>query len=299
MVPPIERGAKVLVTGLGGFTGRYVGAALSRRGLTAIDPQIEDERFDLTDPKSVRRAVAAIDADYVIHLAAISFVAHGDPIDFYRVNTIGTINLLEAIAAAGRPRKIVIASSANVYGNARQGKIDEDVEPQPVNHYGCSKLAMEKLVAQWFKSLPIILTRPFNYTGVAQPEHFLIPKIVSHFARRAYRIELGNLDVVRDFGDVRMVAEAYAELIGSVAESATVNICSGIGYSLDWVLRTCEELSGHSLEVAVNPAFVRSDEVKSLIGSNDRLTSIIGPVRFAGLRETLSWMLDTKQEPDA
>ena len=171
----------VLVTGASGFTGPYVIDALRSRGYRVVGlgsgPSHADETVacDLTEPTAVRQAVAQIRPDRVIHLAALSFVGHDDAKAFYDVNLFGTLNLLDALAALDAvPEKIIIASSANVYGANAQAVIDESVCPAPVNHYACSKLAMEHMVATWFDRLPLILARPFNYTGVGQAEHFLI-----------------------------------------------------------------------------------------------------------------------------
>jgi nucleoside-diphosphate-sugar epimerase len=143
----------------------------------------------------------------------------------------------------------------------------------------------------WRDRLPITVVRPFNYTGVGQSEAFLLPKIVAHFKRGDSVIELGNLDVWRDFGDVRSVAEAYRRLIQVGAAGVTVNVCSGRVHSLREVISMIEELAGRSIELRVNPAFVRANEVRTLQGSADRLRSIIGEWKNPPLRETLAWMM--------
>src|SRR4051794_18523595 len=149
--------------------------------------------LDITSADNCRTVMEAVRPDYLVHLAAISFVQHADAEAFYRVNVIGTLNLLQAISYARLwLRRVLVASSANVYGNATAGTISESQPPQPVNHYAVSKIAMEYLVRTWCDRLPIVLTRPFNYTGVGQEPHFLVPKIVSHFKRREPVIELGN-----------------------------------------------------------------------------------------------------------
>ncbi len=287
---------RVLITGQTGFTGRYVAESLRAIGLQPVGASEANPRFDLANPDEIASTISAVQPDYVIHLAAISFVAHADQVGFYQVNTVGTGHLLEALSAlAQKPRKVILASSANIYGNVREGKIDESVEPQPANHYGCSKLSMEKIAAQYFDRLPVLITRPFNYTGVGQAPNFLIPKIVRHFAQRAPEIELGNLDVVRDFSDVRMVAEAYARLLLSDAHSAVVNICSGEGHSLRWILNACGKLTDHTPSVVVNPAFVRKDEVRVLIGSDAKLRSLVPLHAPFPLEETLQWMLASQR----
>jgi GDP-6-deoxy-D-talose 4-dehydrogenase len=282
---------RVLVTGLSGFTGRYVAASLLARGYEVVDPAAFGP-FDLGSAESVDACVNAARADYVVHLAAISFVGHGEASDFYRVNCCGTVNLLEALHRSPTPlRKVVIASSANVYGNAAVSPITEATAPQPVNHYGCSKLAMEMMVRQWFPRLPIVVTRPFNYTGRGQASQFLVPKIVSHFARRAPEIELGNLDVSRDFSDVRDFADLYAALLDAPITGEIINLCSGQAYSLQWIITTCAKITGHSLEIKVNPAFVRTDELKVLVGSNAQLMALLGSRKTISFHETLRGML--------
>jgi len=296
VVSPSEAARRVLVTGCSGFTGRYVVEALVEAGHTVIDAEGAGSRFDLTQPTTVSAAIRAARPDYVIHLAAVSFVGHGDAAAFYAVNTVGTANLLEAILAEGiEPRRVVVASSANVYGNADAEPILESTPLAPVNHYAASKLAMEHIARSYSDRLPIVLTRPFNYTGVGQAESFLVPKLVAHFAERRSFVELGNLDVVRDFSDVRAVAQAYLRLLGAeeVPEAIT-NLCSGVGRSLRWVLQQLRELSGHDLEVRVNPAFVRASEVHRLVGSRSRMEAALGSLPFQDFRATLAWMLEER-----
>lgn len=221
-----------------------------------------------------------------------SFVGHGVADAFYQVNLLGTRNLLEAIAESGKvPECVLLASSANVYGNTSSGMLNEDALPMPANDYAVSKLAMEHMARLWSSKLPIVVTRPFNYTGVGQADNFLLPKIVSHFRRKAEVIELGNLDVWRDFSDVRSLVAAYRGLVEAKPTGQTVNVSSGVTHSLREVIQLCEAISGHSIRVEVNPAFVRASEVKTLCGDNSRLKSLVADWQTPPLRETLEWML--------
>ncbi len=289
---------RALVTGINGFTGRYMAAELQAKGYEVIgtgsQPSTAPDyhQVDLADGPGLRALLAELQPDVVVHLAAIAFVGHGAADAFYQVNLIGTRNLLEAIAACGKtPECVLIASSANVYGNVSEGMLDEHTPPAPANDYAVSKLAMEYMAKLWCDRLPIVITRPFNYTGVGQAENFLLPKIVSHFQRKAPAIELGNLDVWRDFSDVRAVVRAYRGLIEARAVGQTVNVSSGITHSLREVIAKCSAITGHTLDVQVNPAFVRANEVKTLCGDNARLRALVPGWETPALDETLGWML--------
>ncbi len=294
---------KVLVTGATGFTGRYIAQELERCGYevhglartVAPLPGYHSLHFgDLDRVDGLLRTLDAVQPHYVVHLAAIAFVAHGDVDEIYRVNVLGTRRLLDVLCqAVSKPEAVLLASSANVYGNSVAGVLDENTPPAPANDYAVSKLAMEYVARLYADRLPLIMTRPFNYTGVGQSESFLIPKIVNHVRRRAPLIELGNLDVARDFSDVRNVVQLYRRLLEApAAVGQTFNVCSGQAWSLNDVLAMVREISGHHFEVRVNPAFVRQNEVKTLLGSRAKLNAVVGEVPEITLRDTLCWMLE-------
>lgn len=277
----------VLVTGLNGFTGRYVQKALEARG-----HRVTGLKGDLIDAAAVASEVAQIQPDAVVHLAAIAFVNHGDADAFYQVNVIGTRHLLEALVNhAPNVRSILLASSANVYGNQTDGALSEDTPPNPANDYAVSKWAMEKMASLYFDRLPIFIVRPFNYTGVGQSENFLIPKIVSHFRQKKAEIELGNLDVWREFGDVRSVANIYCQLLELAPRGETLNVGTGHSHSLLEIISLCELVSKHKIIINVNPRLVRANEVKILKSKTARLNKlIINKATSFNLEDTLSWM---------
>jgi GDP-6-deoxy-D-talose 4-dehydrogenase len=298
--------SRVLITGADGFTGRYLAEHLAAQGhevhglshrtpsVGAVLPEgvVSWHVADLLNGDDMHRVVADVQPERVAHLAAIAFVAHGDVEGIYRTNIMGTRHLLAALAAAAEPPEaVLLASSANVYGNANSGVIDEDVMPAPANDYAVSKLAMEYMATTFAERLPITVVRPFNYTGVGQTLNFLLPKIVDHFRRRAPVLELGNLDVERDFSDVRTVVDCYSRLLARTGGGGPFNVCSGVGYALRDVLTTAQKLTGFMPEVRVNPAFVRANEVMKLVGSRASLEAAIGPVQGPSLKETLQWML--------
>ncbi|MFN3789099.1 MAG: GDP-mannose 4,6-dehydratase [Massilia sp.] len=291
-------GRRALITGLRGFTGHYMAQELTAAGYRVYGTVMPGEELgpdihpvDLCDRQAVARMVDEVAPDVVAHLAGIAFVAHSDVELMYRVNVVGTRNLLEALAAGKhRPTSVLLASSANIYGNASVPVIDENVAPSPANDYAVSKLAMEYMARLWMDKLPITIARPFNYTGIGQAENFLLPKIVSHFRRNEKRIELGNLAIARDFSDVRMVARAYRRLLAVAPAGEAFNVCSGSSHSLANLIDMMSEIAGYHIDVHVNPAFVRANDVLTLSGSNSKLTAVIGQLDPTPLSETLRWM---------
>lgn len=287
----------VLITGINGFTGPYLAEELRSAGFTVMGLGHEASGgifcCDLLDRTRLVEVVEKIKPELVVHLAGKAFVGQGDVDSIYRTNVVGTHNLLEAVEKCGcKPRSVLLASSANIYGNATVEPIDEATSAAPSNDYAVSKLAMECMARLWFDKLPITLVRPFNYTGVGQSLNYLLPKIVNHFKRRAPVLELGNLDVVRDFSDVRSVVKQYRLLLEAGISGEVFNICSGQGHSLLEVVQIMRELTGHGSEIRVNPAFVRAHEVHRLIGSRGKLDAAIGAISNIPLRDTLQWMLD-------
>lgn len=291
---------RALVTGLRGFTGHYLSQELQAAGYEVFGTAYGEEPLgqgvfavDLCNREELRKIVELVRPQVVAHLAAVSFVGHGDVDAIYRSNIVGTRNLLEALAGLPeKPRSVLLASSANIYGNAPVELINESVLPAPANDYAVSKLAMEYMARLWMDVLPIVIARPFNYTGVGQSPNFLLPKIVGHFKRCDRLIELGNLDVERDFSDVRMVAKAYAALLSNDFSGEVFNICSGTTYALKDILAMMEEIAGYKIEVKVNPAFVRPNEVKRLQGDGSKLNVAVPHLNMLPMEKTLRWMYD-------
>ncbi|MDP2804653.1 MAG: GDP-mannose 4,6-dehydratase [Gallionellaceae bacterium] len=281
---------KLLLTGAAGFTGQHFTAAAKKAGY-----EVKPLLADLTDAKAVAIDVAESAPDYVVHLAAISAVTHADEEAFYRVNLFGTQNLLRALAALPvTPKRILLASSSNIYGNVTLSPIDESICPAPVNHYAISKLAMERLAVMFSDRMAIVTVRPFNYTGVGHDDRFVIPKLIDHFNRRARTIELGNLEVEREFNDVRTVCEAYLRLLQYGEAGHVYNVCSGRPVSLNMVINTLKRISGHEIEININRDFIRANEVHRLCGNPAKLEARIGKLQHPTLEETLRWMLVSK-----
>lgn len=297
--------ARVVITGASGFTGRYLAPLLSIRGyeVHGLNHDISDglvaglafmHACDLTDKDRLNAVIRHIEPDHVIHLAAIANVAHADVDSMYITNILGTRNLLESCAALPIPlRSLLMVSSANIYGNKREGALDENTPIMPANDYGVTKASAELLVPLYADRVPTIIVRPFNYTGVGQSDSFLIPKIVRHVRQRASRISLGNIDVARDFSDVRAVVDAYVRLIEAPAAIGRVfNVCSGRAITLHEIIESASAIAGHEIAIEIDSALVRQNEIKLLKGRPDRIEAIIGPIGNPFFEDTLRWMLE-------
>lgn len=276
----------ILVTGASGFTGRALCAALHAQGHTvyglsqrmpAATPW-QAYACDLRHSASIDELLQQLRPRAVVHLAARSFVDDSDYLGFYDHNVVASSHLFEAARRHGVQR-VIAASSANVYGvpATHDLPLSESAPLQPVNHYGASKLAMEHIARTYADDFALTITRPFNYTGLGQAAYFLIPKLAAHFAQRKPTINLGNLDVARDYTSIADVVHAYQLLLDcDAAAGRTVNICSGQVYSLQQLLDLFTQLSGHQLHVHSQSQFVRRHDIAVLSGDYTLLHQLCG-----------------------
>lgn len=282
---------KVFITGIDSFTGSHLRMYLKKSGYEVVGSSYKT--CDITKKDDLKAVLSNQNIDYIIHLAAISYTAHKNEEEFYRVNTIGTINLLDTILELDlKLSKVILASSAAVYGNQGLEVLNESLCPSPANHYGASKYAMETLAKNYFNKLPIIITRPFNYTGVGQTEYFLIPKMIKHYKEKKKSIELGNLNVCREFNDIGYVCQVYKKLLESDVMGEVVNISSNKPIELMEVIKIMNELAKYEIKVKVNPAFIRKDEIKSLAGCTKKLFNFIGELKQKSLYKLLKEMYE-------
>ncbi|EOK5732202.1 GDP-mannose 4,6-dehydratase [Vibrio vulnificus] len=278
---------KVYVTGANGFAGKYLVEQLLNIGY-----EVFCAKSRLEDYEGIKAELSEFIPDYVIHLGASSFVANSNVSGFYTVNVLGTRNLLQAIKfACPNILKVILTSSAAVYGNCGVECISENVKPTPSNDYGVSKLAMEYVANLFCSDIPIVITRPFNFTGVGQSTSFVIPKIIEHFKSRKSKIELGNINVYREFGDVRDFTSHYIGLLEKEVLNQVVNVCTGNVYSLTEVLHKCENITGWSIEVETSPSLLRAGEIQILGGDPTFLFDLVKSRNAYELDDTLSWML--------
>tara|TARA_B110000908_G_C10154022_1_gene402759 strand:+ start:84 stop:950 length:867 start_codon:yes stop_codon:yes gene_type:complete len=288
----MQKQKKVWVIGADSFTGAYLIPALEKDNY-----RVEITSVDISNAQQVETIMLDLQPDYIINLAAITFIPDGESAAIYDINTFGPQNILDAcLTLPHAPKKIILASSANIYGIQEQEQIDEQCRPNPINHYGCSKWSMEQIAKTYSDRLNITITRPFNYTGKGQDLKFLVPKIVEHFKQKATTLKLGNIDIWRDFSDVRWVAQAYVKLLAAPNQGANiVNLCSDKLTSIRDIIELLENITGHSLTIETDSAFVRPSDIKRQCGNNTKLynttSNLTQPIN---IKETLKWMLQDK-----
>lgn len=282
---------KVLITGSTGFLGGALLNRLSEAGIEVSSLELEDgTRADITDPVAVKRALQGRDVDVLVHLAGYAFVQRSNPGEFYRVNILGTENILNAVTELDIARGgVICASTAGVYGQQESALLSEDLNLSPLNHYSISKAGMEYLVRKYQSERPILVVRPFNIIGIGQNPLFLIPKLVTHFAKRSESIEMGNLDSIRDYVAIDDFCTVILQLCLQKIENEVLNIGSGQGYTVREVLERLESISGHRVRVIQTAQHVRKDDIHSLVADPAKLLSSVAmPNGFAPLDSILS-----------
>ncbi len=294
---------RILVTGAEGFIGKYLLDELGNRGVEYLATDVISEeivqkenyrKVSLLHKEEIRKVVRDYQPDVVVHLAAIALVTHENIPEIYEVNVCGTENLLSVLAEEQKNKtRVVLMSTAGVYGNQDAEFYDESLPYKPSNHYSFSKMITEYLSKEYEESLDIKIVRPFNIIGTGQKETFLIPKLVKYFAERVDRIPLGNISSIRDYISVEYCAFVIAELsLRDQVNFKELNICSGIGHSGEDAVRFLETYTGHVPEIDITQTFVRKNEVWRLVGDPTRLHSFVGKDRGNTFEEILVNMLE-------
>lgn len=288
----------ILVTGASGMTGRALVQRLRGAGHDVVGTgqrpgPSTDIVLDLLSDDSVRDVVAAHTPSVVFHLAAISAPSHDRPAEIYEANLVGTQRLLAALAdLPDPPRRVIVASSATVYEAISEAPQSEGAPIAPKSHYALSKIMVEQLAGFYAKSLSVHIVRPFNYTGPGQDGRFLIPKLVAAYAERKDTLTIGNLDLYRDFSDLDDVVETYARMLDASELPALVNICSGRAFHLSNAVRVLEAVSGHMVDLVVDPRFVRAGEPAVIVGDRSLLDSTIGAWDRIRFEDTIARMYE-------
>jgi len=293
---------RILLTGASGFVGRYVQEEVACYAL-----ENDAGTIDLRDTHLLRESIASISPDAVIHLAAQSFVPESfdKPMDTYEVNFFGTLNLLSALKVNGFSGRMLYVGSSDMYGvvPAEYLPIDEVQLLKPRSPYAVSKVAAEALCYQWSQTeeFDIVFARPFNHIGPGQSDRF----VISNFAKQIIEIKLGrresvlfvgDVDVSRDFTDVRDIIKAYVSLLGQGLNGETYNICSGEERTIQSLLSTMLDLAKVDAEIQRDVNRLRLSEQRRVQGDFSKLRKDTGWSPTISMKKTLQDILDYWEE---
>ncbi|PIN86244.1 GDP-mannose 4,6 dehydratase [Candidatus Woesearchaeota archaeon CG10_big_fil_rev_8_21_14_0_10_44_13] len=296
MKAQIKTRIKALITGIDGFVGPYLAEELSDEGVEVYGTYLQEIRkpissaknfhLDVTDRKEALEVISEVKPDWIFHLAGFSSVAQSwkNPELCFRVNVEGTRNLLDAVIGARISPRILIVSSAEVYGKPQYLPVDEKHPLNPGNPYAKSRVEQEKVALDYVKKkgMDIVISRSFNHTGPGQLPIF----VCSDFAHQIVRIEkglqaaeinTGDLSAKRDFSDVRDMTHAYPIAIKKCISGEIYNICSGRSYSMKEILDMLISLSkSEGIVVKKDNSRLRPADIHELLGDNSKFIHATG-----------------------
>jgi GDP-4-dehydro-6-deoxy-D-mannose reductase len=283
---------RILVTGAAGFVGPHLLAALAGEG----DPL----DADVTDTKALAAAISPAAPRAIVHIAALSSVADSWEAteEVWRVNVLGTVNLLEAVRAASPRARILVASTGAVYGSAKRTPTPEDEPVAPVSPYAASKAAAELACAQAARDgLDVVVTRGFQQEGPGRDERFAVGSWTAQLARLEEAgggtLAVGDLSARRDINDARDVCRAYSLLLESEVPPGIYNVATGKAVSMQNVLDILLGLARCPVEVEPDPARMRPADIPLLCGDASKLEAATGWEPTIPLEQTLADALDS------
>ncbi len=301
----------LLVTGQRGFVGTHLTRMVTTQqpwaGTVTLAARAE---FDLLDPQSLERMIGDDVPDAVIHLAGQTAVpaAIANPAETLQVNLIGTLNLLQTLKKRGFAGSFLYVSSGDVYGAVAEADlpIDENQPPQPRNPYAVSKIAAEALCQQWSRVEPwrIVIARPFNHIGPGQRADFVISEVARQIVRikrglQPARLELGDVDVSRDFLAVEDVIGAYMALLRSGRNGEIYNVCSGREFVIRELIEQMLALAGISASIERDSRRFRPADQRRVVGDNAKLRGATGWQPRISLNDSLQSILQDWEQREA
>ncbi len=307
----------VFITGINGFAGSHLAEYVIEEGLTVaglvrpaggtknlkqIKSKLDLYRGDLLQKGRLAEIITDVQPDLVFHLAAFSNIrtSHTESELVYKTNVLGQLNLLESLRGLNEVPRILVVGSCTEYGQKEgRDKLTEEENFAPQSPYAVTKVTQDLMGYQYYRGqdLPVIRVRPFNQTGPRRPAEY----VFSSFARQLAEIEAGrrepvlrtgNLDVVRDYTDVRDAVRAYYLLLREGKEGEVYNLCRGRGFKLSRQLEHLLSLCEKDVEVKRDSARFRENDLEYLVGDNSRLCSVTGWQPQIEMEQTLADLLN-------
>lgn len=295
---------RVLVTGSRGFVGPWLIRHMSRYGDEVLELPAAT---DITDAAALADAIAPLEPEAICHLAAQSSVQRSwdDPVGTFNVNAFGTLNLCSAVARLTPVPRLLLVSSAEVYGRVPRERmpVGEEEPFAPATPYAASKAAAEMVGLQaWLgRGVEVVCARAFNHTGPGQPRGFVVPDLAAQVAQAARgeldRVTTGNLEVRRDITDVRDVVRAYRLLLVHGEPGKAYNVCRGEAVLVSDLLRQLMRIAEVEVPVWADPARARPADVPTHVGNPERLRALTGWEPEIPLDQTLADVLAALPRP--
>ena len=307
---------KYLITGANGFCGRHLADVLANSGnkvygisrtipdaLVAQHPGVTYEQCNLIDHTSVYNMLKKIEPDCIFHLAAESSVGSSwkNPVNMMNNNVLSQINIFEAVRELELPTRIIVACSSEEYGLIKESDlpVNEKCCFNPLSTYAVSKVSQDMLAYQYYKSydMDIVRVRSFNLTGPGRPQTYAL----SSFAYQIAKIEkemlenvisVGNLDVKRDYTDVRDAVNGYYELALNAKSGTVYNLCSGEAYNLRDLLNILISFSTTEVNVKIDRLKYRPSDLPIMLGDNTKIKTEIGWTPKIDIQTTLIDLLN-------
>lgn len=283
----------ILVTGASGFVGKHlvelllqedhlIVATTSSNTKSITNAKVIWEKCDIQSIEDIQNLFSYYQFDEIYHLAAKAITTDSISKDYYQINTVGTVNILSVLANIKYKGKILLVSTSFVYGDAENNPIKEDDRVNPVNDYAASKAAMEIAALSFInRGLHILIARPFNHTGPHQQDHYVCSDFSRQFAqmklnKRNNEIIVGNIEVERDFTDVRDIVKGYRELMKSNMSFGVYNLCSGYAIQLKTIIETLEKISDIKVNIKVDQQRLRVNDIQKIYGDYQKINDAIG-----------------------
>lgn len=309
---------KLLITGAAGFVAGYFTEFLKENkieydilGLDIIDnytcdyPGYKYKKINLCDRQLIKEVIENFKPDYLLHLASISSVSHSwnYPVESFVNNTNIFLNIIESVRELKLPTRILSIGSSEEYGNYPLDKmpLKEEYELKPCNPYSVARVSQEMLSKLYADNygLNIIMTRSFNHIGPRQNDKFVIPSFVKQLLNAkntgTLRIDVGNIEIVRDFLDVRDVVEAYHKILTEGKIREIYNVCSGNGIKLKEIINIVAEQLNITPEIYIDKTRIRPTDNLIIIGNNTKLKSELNWQPKHSLAQTLKDMISYQE----
>lgn len=314
---------KYLITGFSGFVGYHFVSQLDKNvtgqtsvlGIDILEPsdfelwnfdnlELDFKKINLLDEKELSEIIIKYEPTHILHLAALSSVGQSwnKPAECFINNTNIFLNILEIVRLNNLKSKILCIGSSEEYGYVDECDmpIEESLHINPASPYAVTKVAQEGMAKCYVSKydMNIMLTRSFNHIGPRQRDNFVIASFVKQVAeafvcgKKELEMITGNIDVIRDFLDVRDVANAYYLIFEKGIAGELYNVCSSKGYALLEIIKLLSEISHINITTKIDSNLIRPNDMPKIIGDNSKIKNQTGWIPKYDIKETLSDIFD-------